>query len=165
MKLSTKTEIAKKNELWVSLQAVFAQKAWVSYAVRGWCGGTAVISDGLGVISRLWVCPVCESSSVAFWPRCFAPPVTGLMPETQAVNVLNNAVRSECGPLPRLPSFFHPPLSVLSLSSIVITAFHHRARRAFFMLFLAFQFSHFLFDSRTDDERGKHTNTWWVWHR
>lgn len=48
-----------------------------------------------------------------------------------------------------------PPLSVLSRSSIVITAFHHGARRAFLMLFLAFQFSHFLSDSRTDDEMGE----------
>lgn len=81
------------------------------------------------------------------------------MPETQAVNVLNNAVRSESGSSPSFARFLSTLLSVLSLSSIVITAFHHGARRAFFMLFLAFQFSLLLSDSRVDDERGKHTNT------
>lgn len=86
------------------------------------------------------------------------------MPETRALNVSDNAVQSESSPSFALSlslSFIFPTLlsSILSHSSIVIAAFHHGARRAFFMLFLAFQFSHFLSDSITDDERGKHTNT------
>lgn len=112
--------------------------------------GSAVISEGLAVRSRLWVRPLCESCSIAFWPRCFPPshripPVTALMPETEAVNVSDKAVWSESGPLPSFATFlFFFFLPSLSHSSIVITAFHHRARRAFFMLFLAFSILTFL---------------------
>jgi len=51
--------------------------------------------------------------------------------------------------------FFTP--SPLPLS-IVITASHHAARRAFFMLFLASRFSTSSLDRWTSDERGKHTH-------
>lgn len=81
------------------------------------------------------------------------------MPETQAVNVSDDAVQSESSPSFALFLLLIFPLSILSHSSIVIAAFHHGARRAFFMLFLAFQFSHILSYSRTVDERVKHTDT------
>lgn len=123
--------------------------------------------DGLAVKSRLWVRPMRARAAVLRFGRGAllrlpAPPVTGSMPETQAVNVSDNAVQSESSPSFALFLLVIFALSILSQSSIVITAFHHGARRAFFMLFLAFQFSHFFSDSRTDDERGKHTNTGWV---
>lgn len=92
-----------------------------------------MISDGLAVRLHQGPGSVPSVRAAALQFVSSLSPVTGLMPETQAVNVLSNAVWSESGPLPRL----QPP--VLSLSSIVIRAFHHGARRAFFMLFLAFQ--------------------------
>lgn len=48
--------------------------------------------------------------------RLLVSPVTGLMPETQAVNVSDKAVRAESGPLLHLPPFFFfLPFSLLSL--------------------------------------------------
>lgn len=68
-----------------------------------------MILDGLAVRSRLCV-PSARAAALHFGQgallRLPAPPVTGSMPETQAVNVGDNAVRSESGPLPCLPSFY-----------------------------------------------------------
>lgn len=64
---------------------------------------------------------------------------------------------------PRLFPFF----PALSHSSIVFTAFHHGARRAFFMLFLASQFSH-IFPGREimKEETQKHMMEWfWHWQK
>lgn len=135
--------------------------------LRWWCGRTAVISDALAVKTRPRVHPICNSCSVAFWPRCFTPsPVMGSMPGTQAVNVLNDAVRSEFDPLPHLPSFFLFPPSLPSLSFIHC---HHSfsSRSQTCLLYVIFSFSILtllVWHVVQMMKGGKHTNTWWVWH-